>query len=151
MGKVFLMSYVYRNAKYINAEGTRIDCELDLDIETDWTPYTLDISDTDMTINNEVLLEQMKENNDIAPYVPPEPPTQEEIDAENALLIRERRKMLLITLVDPVVSNPLRWSELTELQQSEVQQYRLDLLAITDQETFPTSVSWPTTPTILDS
>ena len=92
----------------------------------------------------------MQEANDIAPYVAPEPPTQEEIDNSNAAEIRRERNGLLASLVDPVVSNPMRWDGLTSTQQNEVTAYRTALLDITDQDTFPTSVTWPSIPSILD-
>jgi len=144
------MAYTYRDAIYIDDTGNRIDCWLDLDKYEGWTPYTLDVNDADMTIDNTVLLAQMQEANDISPYVAPEPPTQDELDAISASEIRSERNGLLSGLVDPVVSNPLRWDELTSTQQNEVTAYRTDLLNITDQDTFPTSVTWPTIPSVLD-
>lgn len=59
--------------------------------------------------------------------------------------VRSNRGKLLYT-VDKVVSNPLRWAELTAEKQTEWTQYRRDLLDITDQSGFPHSVSWPTKP-----
>ena len=144
------MAYTYRDAIYIDDTGNRIDCWLDLDKYEGWTPYTLDVNDADMTIDNTVLLAQMQEAGDIAPYVPPTPPTQEEIDAENALLIRRERDSLLRAFVDPVVSNPMRWDGLTSTEQNEATAYRTALLNITNQDTFPTSVTWPSIPSVLD-
>jgi len=61
----------YRNAKYI--DETRIDCEIDHP-KFGWIPYTLDPSDTDMTVNNVALLAAMNAAGDVAEYVaPPEP------------------------------------------------------------------------------
>lgn len=144
------MTYIYRDAIYIDDTGNRIDCWLDLPEHGGWTPYTLDVNDGDMTIDNTVLLKQMQEANDIGAYVPPTPPTQEETDAQNALVIRAERNGLLNIFVDPIISNPMRWGGLTEAQQAEVTQYRTDLLNITEQDTFPTSVIWPTRPSVLD-
>ena len=150
MGEVLIMAYTYKDAIYIYDTGNRIDCWLDLEKYEGWTPYTLDVNDADNTIDNTVLLAQMQEANDIAPYVAPEPPTQEEIDNSNAAEIRRERNGLLASLVDPVVSNPMRWDGLTSTQQNEVTAYRTALLDITDQDTFPTSVTWPSIPSILD-
>lgn len=50
---------------------------------------------------------------------------------------REERDYLLTTVVDPVVTNPLRWGELSEAQQSKYQAYRLYLLGIPQQGDFP--------------
>lgn len=50
---------------------------------------------------------------------------------------REERNNLLVTVVDPVVTNPLRWEELDEAQKSKYRAYRLYLLDIPQQEEFP--------------
>ena len=50
---------------------------------------------------------------------------------------REERDYLLTTVVDPVVTNPLRWEELDEAQKSKYRAYRLYLLDIPQQEEFP--------------
>ena len=144
------MTYTYKDAIYIDDTNNRIDCWLNLPEYEGWTPYTLDVNDADMTIDNTVLLAQMQEANDIAPYVAPTPPTQDELDAISASAIRSKRNSLLAGFVDPVVSNPLRWDGLTSTQQNEVTAYRTALLDITDQDTFPSSVTWPSIPSVLD-
>jgi hypothetical protein len=45
-----------------------------------------------------------------------------------------------------VVTNPLRWSEMTSEKQQEWADYRAALLQIPDQEGFPLNVVWPTKP-----
>lgn len=50
----------------------------------------------------------------------------------------------LLTPIDNV--SPVRWNSLTPEQQAELQTYRQDLLDITNQEGFPTSVEWPIKP-----
>ena len=144
------MAYTYKDAIYIDDTGNRIDCWLDLEKYEGWTPYTLDVNDADMTIDNTVLLAQMQEANDIAPYVAPTPPTEEELAVVSAEEIRTKRAGILSSLVDPVISNPMRWDALTSTQQNEVTTYRTALLDITDQDTFPTSVTWPTIPSVLE-
>jgi len=56
---------------------------------------------------------------------------------EKAEILREERDNLLVKVVDPVVTNPLRWNELTEAEQSKYRAYRLYLLDIPQQEEFP--------------
>jgi hypothetical protein len=129
-----------RNARSINAANTSIDLEINHP-EYGWIPYLLTDYDTDMTINNDELLELI--GSDYAAYVPP---TQEELDAALASGIRGQRNNLLATEVDPLVTNPLRWAELTEAQQAAWTQYRRDLLDITAQAGFPNEVVWPTKP-----
>lgn len=130
----------YRNARYIDA--TRIDCEIEHPVHG-WIPYTLDPADTDMTIDNSTLLAAMTENDDVAAYVPP---TQEELDAEAAAQVRSLRNGLLAKQVDRMVSNPLRWAELSADQQQAWTDYRRALLDITDQSGFPHDITWPTKP-----
>lgn len=51
--------------------------------------------------------------------------------------VRHTRNRKLETDVDPIVSNPLRWSSLTPEQQQAIVDYRLALLSITDNPEFP--------------
>jgi hypothetical protein len=130
----------YRNAKYI--DPIRIDCEIEHPIHG-WIPYSLDPSDTDMTINNDDLLAAMSQNGDVAAYVPP---TQAELDAQAAEAVRAERDMKLTTEVDPIAGNALRWAALTAEQQQAWADYRQALLDVPTQDGFPHDVVWPTKP-----
>lgn len=130
----------YRNARYIDA--TRIDCEIKHPAHG-WIPYTLDPSDTDMTVNNNDLLAVMTQNGDVAAYVPP---TQEELDAHGAATVRLERDNRLARDVDPIASNALRWAALTDQQRQAWGDYRQALLDITKQSGFPHNVTWPAKP-----
>lgn len=59
---------------------------------------------------------------------------------------RLERDNILATVVDPLVSNPLRWAGLTAVKQTEWSQYRNDLLGIPQQAGFPNTITWPTEP-----
>ena len=128
-----------RNASYIDADGS-IDCEINHP-EYGWIPYTIRDIDDDMTVDNAAVKAILGSN--ITAYVAP---TQAEIDAETASEVRGLRNFKLTTEVDPLVSNPLRWNDLTTEQQNAWSQYRTDLLNITDQAGFPHNVTWPTKP-----
>ena len=129
-----------RNAQSLNAENTWFDVEINHP-EHGWIPYGLHPDDTDMTVDNSVLLELI--GSDFEAYVAP---TQAELDAELAASIRAERDNKLVNEVDPIVSNNLRWAELTDAKQAEWTQYRTDLLNLPDQSGFPNSVTWPTKP-----
>ena len=129
-----------RNARSMNEANTVIDVEINHP-DYGWIPYLLTDYDEDQTVDNDVLLDLI--GSDFAPYVPP---TQEELDAQAAGQIRAQRDYLLETEVDPIVSNPLRWADLTTEQQNAWAAYRTDLLNITDQSGFPHNVTWPTKP-----
>ena len=130
-----------RNAQSLNTENTRFDVEINHP-EHSWIPYGLDPADTDMTVDNSVLLTLI--GSDYAAYVAP---TQAELDAELAANLRGQRDQKLAQEVDPVVTNPLRWAELTDAKQAEWTQYRTDLLNLPAQAGFPNTVTWPTKPT----
>jgi hypothetical protein len=106
-----------------------------------WIPYTLDPADTDTTINNAEVMALI--GTDFTAYVAP---TQEELDAVTAGQVRAKRDNILTTVVDPLVSNPLRWADLTEAKQTEWSQYRTDLLNVPQQSGFPNTITWPTEP-----
>ena len=129
-----------RNAVSLNEDNTRFDVEINHP-KYGWIPYSLTPEDDDDTINNDDLLVLIGSN--FEAYIPP---TQQEIDAEAAAKVREQREWLLQYEVDPIISNPLRWADMTTEQQNALAQYRTDLLNITDQVGFPHNVTWPTKP-----
>jgi len=129
-----------RNAVSLDADNTMFNVEINHPVYG-WIPYTIHPSDTDNTINNKELLSLI--GSDYEAYVAP---TQDELDAEAAANARDQRNTLLNIEVDPIVSNPLRWADLTTDQQNAWAQYRTDLLNITDQAGFPHNISWPTKP-----
>jgi len=129
-----------RNAQSLNLENTAFEVEINHP-EYNWIPYTLLPSDTDMTVDNSVLLELIGTN--FEAYVAP---TQAELDAELAASLRGQRDQRLAQEVDPIVTNPLRWAELTDAKQAEWTQYRTDLLNLPEQSGFPNTVTWPTKP-----
>ena len=59
---------------------------------------------------------------------------------------RSTRDGKLVSEVDPIASNNLRWAELTSEKQAEWSQYRTDLLNVPQQSGFPLSISWPSKP-----
>jgi len=129
-----------RNAASLQSDNLRMDVEISHP-KFGWIPYTLDPSDTDTTINNDEVMALI--GTDFAPYVAP---TQEELDAAAAAQVRMERDNILATVVDPIVSNNLRWADMTAEKQAEWAAYRQALRDITDQAGFPTDITWPTKP-----
>ena len=130
----------YRNAQRL-ANGW-IDCEIEHET-FGWIPFTCDPNDTGALFDTAALHATMDADPTTAAYVPP---TQEELDAAAAADVRAQRDSLLATGVDPVVSNSLRWADLSAEQQAAWAAYRRALLDITAQAGFPHSVTWPTKP-----
>ena len=130
----------YRNSKLL-ANGW-IDCEIDHPVYG-WIPFTCNPGDTGATFDVAALHAEMSDDPLTAAYVPP---SQEELDAQAAFEVRLHRDNILISSVDPIVSNPLRWGDLSEEKKAEWATYRRALLDITLQEGFPHNVTWPTSP-----
>jgi hypothetical protein len=129
-----------RNAQSLNVENTAYDVEINHP-DYGWIPYTLDPSDTDMTIDNNAVMSLISTN--FTSYVAP---TQAELDAELEANLRSQRDQKLVEELDPIVTNPLRWAELTSDKQTEWTQYRTNLLNVPQQSGFPTNVTWPDKP-----
>lgn len=129
-----------RNAASLQSDNLRMDVEINHP-QHGWIPYTLDPADTDTTIDNDAVMALISD--DFAAYVPP---TQAELDAEAAIQVRAERDNILSQTVDPRVSNPLRWADLSSDKQTEWSQYRTDLLSVPQQTGFPNTITWPTEP-----
>jgi len=129
-----------RNAVSLQSDNLRMDVEINHP-DYGWIPYTLDPDDTDTTIDNDAIMALI--GTDFAAYVAP---TQAELDAAAAAHVRMKRDNILDTVVDPIVSNPLRWADMTSEKQAEWASYRTALLDITDQDGFPHNITWPTKP-----
>ena len=126
-----------RNAVSINDDNTVFELEINHP-EHGWIPYTLDPTDGDNTINNDDLMVLIGSNFTRI--------TQEEKDERESNNVRTKRDSLLQNEVDPLVTNPLRWAELTTEQQNAWSQYRTDLLNVPQQAGFPNTITWPTKP-----
>ena len=129
-----------RNARSLQADNQSFDVEINHP-QFGWISYHLSPDDNDITIDNDALLELI--GSDFAPYVPP---TQEQLDTVTAAGARGTRDYILRHEVDPIVSNPLRWAEMSSDKQAEWAQYRTDLLNVPQQSGFPNTISWPTKP-----
>lgn len=130
----------YRNAQRL--ENGWIDCEIDHP-KYGWIPFTCDPHDSGAEFDAAKLWMQMNSDPATLPYVPP---SQAEIDADAAAFVRAQRNSILREVVDPIVSNPLRWGALTDDQRTAWAAYRQDLLDIPDQSGFPHNVTWPSKP-----
>ena len=126
-----------RNAVSMNAANTSIDVEINHP-QHGWIPYLLTDYDTDTTIDNDAVMALI--GSDFSAYVAP---TAAEIATAAAAQVRAERDRLLVTVVDPLVSNPLRWSDLTTETQGAWATYRSALLDVPQQEGFPDTITWP--------
>ena len=125
-----------RSAQSLQSDNLLMDVEINHP-DHGWIPYTVDPSDTDTTVDNAAILALV--GTDFGAYVAP---TQAEIDATLATEVRAERDRLLSNM-DVVVSNPLRWADLSSTKQNEWSTYRMALLDVPQQSGFPSTVTWP--------
>ena len=127
----------YRNAVSLKEDNSLMDVEINHP-DHGWIPYTISASDTDQTIDNTALLALIGSDFTAS--------TQESRDARLSSQQRSVRDGKLQSEVDSIVSNPLRWADLSTDKQNEWAQYRTDLLNVPQQSGFPNTISWPTKP-----
>jgi hypothetical protein len=135
-----------RNAKALNQEETIFDVEINHP-EHGWIPYTLNPEDTDNTIDNNQLL--LLIGNDYKSYVAP---TEQELYDAAVASILGVRAYTLETLVDPVISNSIRFDSMNENDRNDVLTFRQEWLDITDHVDYPflEAADLPTVPSVLD-
>ena len=121
-----------RNAQSINAENTRFDVEINHP-QHSWLPYTLDPSDTDMTIDNSALRSLI--GSTYAAYVAP---TTDEINAALAADVRAERNAKLAAS-DWRASQDITMSD-------DWRTYRQSLRDLPAAAGFPSSITWPNEP-----
>jgi hypothetical protein len=136
-----------KNPKYLDASGEYISCLVNFDQlgEVPFVAYKYDNEEHGKEIFNRIVNNEFGEIEAFEP-IPIVDPTNE----EKASRIRNIRNGYLVEL-DNLVMNPMRWASFTDEQKNELQNYRQQLLDITDQSTFPESVVWPTRPSLLPS
>ena len=140
----------FKNQRF-NVQGS-IDCEIDHP-KFGWIPFTADPNDPEQ--HGRDIYTQILEEGNILPFIPPD-----DITGEDALnIIRSKRDNILTNDIDPIVTNPLRWADLTIEEQTTWADYRKELLDITetfqnvlyiwDSETKnmkETNIVWPAKP-----
>lgn len=133
------MNYTPKNLQYSNYSNTTVDMEI-LHPTYGWIPFTASADDPESHGRELYSKAIAGDFGTIAPYA-----GLNEIEID-AMYIRSQRDQLL-SEVDIVVSNPLRWNDMTKLDQQLWSEYRQLLLDVPQQEGFPSNVIWPIKPT----
>lgn len=131
-----------KNCRWANQEQTVIDCDVDFDdLVEEFIPFSA--SPTDYHGHGQEIYTRALAGDFgvIAPYTPPPEPTLE----ERIFMARQYRNNMLSDL-DAITSNPLRWAAFSTEQQQAYAVYRQALLDVPQQAGFPDSVDWPTPP-----
>jgi hypothetical protein len=129
-----------------NGSDQRFQCTVDLTLNgvTETVGYVADkddVAETGQWVYAQIM---SGEAGEISEYVPPAPPSNEQL-AQRA---RDMRGYLLQRL-DTFVSNPLRWSGISEELQTQVATFRQALLDVPQQAGFPNDIVWPVAPSFL--
>lgn len=134
-----------KNPKYLDSSGEYISCLVNFEQlgEVSFVAYKYDSEEHGREIFNRIV---NKEFGEIAEFQPT--PIIEPTEEEKKNSIRQIRNGYLVEL-DNLVMNPMRWNSFTDEQKTELENYRQQLLDITDQPTFPNSVVWPPRPSLL--
>jgi hypothetical protein len=140
------LSNVREVMRLIPGSDQRFQCTVDLTLNgvTETVGYIADkddVAETGQWVYAQII---NGEAGEIAEYVPPAPPSNEQL-AEMARAMRGH----LLQRLDVFVSNPLRWSTLSEDMQAEASGYRQALLDVPQQEGFPSTILWPEAPAYL--
>jgi hypothetical protein len=117
-----------RNLQWANTAHTYINCEVNFeDLKEEFLPFTA--TPEDIYAHGREIFARCAagEFGVVAEYVPP----ANIVGAEALERVRRERDYKLTTHVDPVVSNPLRWGDLSEEQKQAWATYRRALLDIT--------------------
>jgi hypothetical protein len=133
-----------KNCKWGDAEHTHIVCEVDFDhLDEIYVPFSVDPKDK-YEHSKEIYKKALAGDfGTIAEYEPPALPTTEQL-AENARGHRDN----LLSEMDKIVGNPLRWASFSQAQQTTWANYRQALLDVPQQAGFPNTINWPTKPTL---
>ena len=130
--------YKCKEPKFSNFEETMIDVIWEHPDHGD-IPFTA--SPDDCEVHGREIFSLAKEGKfgKVSPYDGPS------LDEQKSSAIRQQRDHLLSEL-DVVVSNPLRYAEFSEEEKSQVAAYRQALLDVPQQEGFPNDIDWPVNP-----
>ena len=130
--------YKCKEPKFSNFEESMIDVIWEHPDHGD-IPFTASPDDSEVHGREIFSLAKEGKFGEVAPYDGPS--TDEQKSSE----IRQQRDQLLSEL-DVVVSNPLRYAEFSEEEKSQLAAYRQALLDVPQQEGFPNDVEWPSKP-----
>lgn len=125
-----------KNPEYVSHDGSLIN--LEVLFESVGYPVLFTASPNDLEAHGRLLYSEATEGS-YGPIKAYSGPSEEDL---NASAVRKERDALL-TQMDRVVSNPLRWAGLTQNEKDAYATYRQALLDVPQQDGFPLNVEWP--------
>lgn len=133
----------FSNGEWINSEQTTVRGMLQWNTMEEAQLSAIDLTENYQHIQDLKQRIEAGEFGEIAAYTPPSGEKVAEVAAFHA---RAERDRILKDEVDPIVSNSLRWADMTAEEQNAWTAYRTALLNISDQAGFPHNINWPTKP-----
>ncbi len=121
-----------KNPRWANRGQSRIDLQVRFEEIAEELPFTAEPNDVEAHGRDIYARAVSGEFGEVAQFEATPPSLEEVTD-----LMRETRNHKLREEVDPVVSNPLRWADLTPEQQQQYEGYRRALLDFTADPNFP--------------
>ena len=134
------------DCKYVTEDGLYIGCQVDFDKLG--TVYFV-ASSTDSE-DHGVEIYQRAKNGEFGPVA-------DYISAEAILTLEQRKNQQrtkrnqLLSQLDALISNPLRWASIDEQEKNAIANYRTFLLAVPQQEGFPDNITWPESPMLISA
>lgn len=132
------MTYECRHPVFSSPSQASIDLEYNHP-EYGWIPFTASPDDVEQLGRDIYAAAIDGEYGPIEPYDGP---------SESELLEQEMRAQRdnLLSELDTIISNPLRWAGFTPEEQQALADYRQALLDVPQQEGFPDEIDWPVNP-----
>jgi len=132
----------YKDPKYTvikDAKGNKV-INVYLKLKGEWVHFSLNPEDKGANFDTASLYNKIVSEGKVVSL------TSEEEKTELSNIERVNRDIKLELEVDPIVTNPLRWEDLSTSKQNEWKAYRTALLGIPQQSGFPNTITWPTKP-----
>jgi hypothetical protein len=132
------------NCKYVSSNGLHIGCRVTFDTLGS-VYFVASANDTEAHGREIYQRANSGEFGAVVEYVQPNNELTLQQKEDQARLKRNQQ----LLQIDAIVSNPLRWADLSSQVRDEIATYRTALLNVPQQSGFPLDIEWPEVPTII--
>ena len=132
------------NYKYVSSNGLHIGCQVTFDTLGS-VYFVASANDTEAHGREIYQRANSGEFGSVAEYILPSNELTIQQQQDQARLKRNQQ----LLQIDAIVSNPLRWADLSSQVRDDIATYRTALLNVPQQSGFPVNIEWPEVPTII--
>ena len=134
------------NCKYVTEDQSMIGCQVTF--EKLGTVYFV-ASSTDSEVHGREIHSRARngEFGSIDSYVS----IQTVLTSDQMVTQQRTTRDFLLSQLDSLISNPLRWESISEQDKNEIGVYRTALLDVPQQAGFPENINWPSTPNFVSN